>query len=218
MDGKGISQQLDELGFTLGSIHETILVTLNPDGSPNAAPMGVIRVGPDGLEVRPFKSSTTHENILRRRRACVNLTDNPALFLVTAFKDERFEGLPAAAVDSNMRLCPSDASIFVEANVRKDVSEIRSSFACKVVAVESQLRAPRAFSRGRAAAIDAVIHATRIEVFSREGRRRDVERLIKRYCAVKDVIRRVSAPETVESRVIEELERMMEAWGLETSR
>ena len=71
---------------------------------------------------------------------------------------------------------------------------------------------PSSFSRGRAEAIEAIIHATRIEVFSKEGRLEDVERLIKRFAECKDVVERVSAPDSVETRVVGELEKMITVW------
>ena len=64
----------------------------------------------------------------------------------------------------------------------------------------------------KAEAIEAIIHATRIEVYSKEGRLDDVERLIKRFAVCKDVIERVSASEAVETRVVGELEKMITVW------
>ncbi len=98
MTGKSTEVLLDELGFVTGSINEVILTTMSPDGTPNAAPMGAQRVGPDALEIRPFKTSKTHRNLLGQGRACVNITADPGLFLVTAFKEECFEGFQWSVV------------------------------------------------------------------------------------------------------------------------
>ena len=48
---------LQLLGFTHDSIVETIMVTVNSDGTYNAAPMGVINRG-GFIEARPFRSSS----------------------------------------------------------------------------------------------------------------------------------------------------------------
>jgi hypothetical protein len=64
MKEKSIEIKLDELGFRTGSISEVILTTMNPDGTPNAAPMGALRTGPGALEIRPFKTSSTYRNLL----------------------------------------------------------------------------------------------------------------------------------------------------------
>jgi hypothetical protein len=212
MTEKGIEFLLDELGFVTGSINEVILTTMNPDGTPNAAPMGALRAGPDALEIRPFKTSKTYRNLLGHSRACVNITADPGLFLVTAFKEECFEGFRGASFERDMRLEDSDAYLFIEAVESYELSEDRAGFTCKVVSVEVCDTMPRAFSRGAAAAIEAVVHATRIEVFTREAEQVEVERLIRRFFECKDVIERVSAPDSKEARVMRELERLIACW------
>jgi len=200
------------MGFHRGGISETILTTVNPDGSFNAAPMGVHRVGHEALELRPFKSSSTFRNLLNNPNACINVTDNPGLFFVTAFKGKTVEGLLEPVFDNEMRLVSSFAHIFVDASRNSDISEIRACFTCRVKDIKSSAMMPRSFSRGRAEAIESIIHATRIEVFSKEGRLEEVERLIKRFAECKDVVERVSAPESVETRVVGELEKMIANW------
>jgi len=203
---------LGEMGFQMGGINETILTTMNPDGSFNASPMGVHRVSHEVVEIKPFKSSKTFTNLLNNPKACINLTDDPGLFFVTAFKGTTVEGILDPAIDKEMRLISASAHIFVEASRSSDISEIRASFTCLVTDIEAPRITPRSFSRGRAEAIEAIIHATRIEVFSKEGRLEDVERLIKRFAECKRVIERVSAPDSVEDRVVGELEKMIAVW------
>ena len=203
---------LEEMGFQIGGISETILSTVNPDGSFNASPMGVHRISHEVLELRPFKSSSTFRNLLKNPKACINVTDNPGLFFATAFKDRAVEGLEDPVIDQDMRLLPAFAYIFVDAYRSKDISEIRACFTCRVKEILAPVMTPRSFSRGRTEAIEAIIHATRIEVFSKEGGLGDVERLIKRFAEYKGVVDRVSGPDSVEARVIGELEKMIAVW------
>jgi len=212
LTGPEFRRLLEEMGFQMGGINETILTTVNPDGSFNAAPMGVHRVSHEVLELRPFKSSSTFMNLLNNPKACINVTDNPGLFFVTAFKGKTVEGLLEPVIDKDMRLILAFAHIFVDASKSSDISEIRACFTCRVKDIQSLAMMPRSFNRGRAEAIEAIIHATRIEVFSKEGRLEDVEKLIKRFAECKDVIERVSAPDSVETRVIGELEKMIAVW------
>lgn len=212
MTGLEFRRLLDEMGFQMGGISETILTTVNPDGSFSAAPMGVHRASHEVLELRPFKSSSTFSNLLNNPKACINVTDDPGLFFVMAFKCKTVEGSQDPVIDKNMRLISAFAHIFVEASISCDISEIRACFTCHVKDIISSAMLPRSFSRGRAEAIEAIIHATRIEVFSKEGRLDDVERLIKRFAVCKDVVERVSAPESVETRVVGELEKMIAVW------
>ena len=212
MNGKSIEIKLDELGFKTGSISEVILTTMNPDRTPNAAPMGALRTGPGTLEIRPFKTSNTYRNLLGHKRACVNITTDPSLFLVTAFKGERFEGFREASFKNDMRLEASDAHLIVEVGEGREVSDDRARFTCKVSSVELCNLIPRAFRRGVAAAIEAIVHATRIEVFTHEAEQVEMERLIRRFFECKDVVERVSALDSTEARVIRELERLIACW------
>lgn len=213
MTGKSTKVLLDELGLVTGSIVEVILMTMNPDGTSNAAPMGALRVGPDTMEIRPFKTSKTYRNLLGHGKACVNITADPGLFLVTAFKGECFEGFGGVSFERALRLEGSDAYLFIEAIESLEPSEERARFACRVVSVEVCDTMPRAFSRGAAAAIEAIVQATRIEVFTREAKLVEVERLIRRFSECKDVVERVSAPDSKEARVMRELERLIARWG-----
>jgi hypothetical protein len=212
MTGKCIEVKLDELGFRTGSISEVILTTMNPDGTPNAAPMGALRTGPGTLEIRPFKTSNTYRNLLGHKRACVNITTDPGLFLVTAFKGICFEGFCRASFKNDMRLEASDVYVSVEVGEGRDVSDDRARFTCKVSSVELCKPIPRTFSRGVAAAIEAIVHATRIQVFTGEAEQAEVERLIRRFFECKDIVDRVSAPDSTEARVIQELERLIACW------
>jgi hypothetical protein len=200
------------MGFHRGGISEIILTTMDPDGSFNAAPMGVHRVSDEALELRTFKSSLTFRNLLNNPRACINVTDDPWLFFITAFKDKKVEGSLEPVINEDLGLVSAFAHIFVDAYRSTDISDIRACFTCRVKDIEASTMIPRSFSRGRAEAIEAIIHATRIEVFSKMGRLEDVERLIKRFAECKDVIERVSAPESVETRVVGELEMMIAIW------
>jgi len=212
MAGEGISQLLDGLGFGFGSICEAIVTTVNAYGTPNAAPMGVTRVGPETLELKPFKTSATYRNLLGDSKACVNVTDDPAIFLTAAFKREDLEGFQELSIDGSLRLEDSDASVFARVVDVWDVSEIRTRFTCEATGVEIHRPSPRFFSRGRAEAIEAIIHATRIQVFASSDDEVAVERLIKRFNECKDVVNRVSPPGSVEARVISELERLIAEW------
>lgn len=209
---------LDELGFSRGCIVETIVVTRSADGSPRAAPMGVTRTGPDLLEIKPFKSSATHRNLSGNTEASVNVTGAPELFLVTAFKHENLQGFKQPHIEEDLSLRSADASIFVEILSGRDISEIRSCFVCQAHSAEVHRPFPRVFSRGRTEAIEAVIHATRIEMYLSMGLTDEAENLIKRLNECKGVVERVSAPDSAEARVIGALETLIENWRVEASR
>ena len=211
MAGERFSQQLDDLGFDVGSVCEAIVTTVDAGGAPNAAPMGITRVGPETLDLKPFKTSATYGNLLDNPVACINITDDPALFLSTTFKDE-VEGSRDVVIGEDLRLEASDASVFVRVVDVWDLSEDRTCFACEVTGVEIHRPTPQAFSRGRAEAIEAIVHATRIKVFSLGGDEAAVERLIRRFNECRVVVNRVSPPGSAEAGVILELERLIGEW------
>ena len=169
-------------------------------------------MGLETLELKPFKTSATSRNLLGDSRACVNVTDDPGMFLKAAFKGEDLEGFQELSIDGSLRLEASDASVFARVVDVWDVSEFRTRFTCEAMGVEIHRPRPRVFSRGRAEAIEAIIHATRIQVFASGEDEAAVERLIKRFNECKGVVNRVSPPGSVEARVISELERLIAEW------
>lgn len=210
MEGATEGLLLDVLGFEEGQTFEAIVTTVNQDGSVNAAPMGGVRTGREVVEVRPYKSSTTYSNLSSRPGACVNVTDDPSMFLATAFKGRSLKSFQGPSLDG-MRLREADAYVFI--SVRSvDDSDERARFTCSVDSVEVGEAGPRPFSRGGAQAIEAVIHATRIEYLLGRGRVEEGEELVGRFGVCKDVVRRVSTPGSAEYMVIEELERLIEGW------
>jgi hypothetical protein len=210
MEGTTKGLLLDGLGFEEGQIFETIVTTMDHDGSINTAPMGVVRAGRETFEIRPFKSSSTYRNLSSCPEACVNVTDDPIIFLVTTFKGEGLRGFEEPSLNG-IRLREADAHIFISVRDLDD-SEDRARFTCNVDSVEEGETGPRPFNRGRAQAIEAVIYATRIEFLYMEGRVEEGEELVRRFGVCKDVVGRVSTPDSSEGRVIRELERLIEGW------
>lgn len=209
MNEAQVTDSLDRLGFPENCIVETILVTGNHDGSHNAAPMGVTRDGAT-LIVRPFKSTQTFKNLSRGGGASINLSDDPSLFLATSFKEE-VDDQPEVG---ERGLEDADATIHCDTGEMFNESELRASFTLKPRDVEIKKPYPTVFSRGRSEAMEAIIHATRIQVFSGEGRESEVNKLIDRVRDNLDVIKRVTAQESNEAQVAAKLLSMIKRWGV----
>jgi hypothetical protein len=209
---ENIEDKINTLGFVRGSICEVILTTINPDGSRNAAPMGIMRTGPISVEIKPFKTSNTYRNLLMNKIACLNITADPVLFLITSFKGECFKDFPDISFRKGMRIDDSDAHVFIEVESSQDIAVNRSRFICRATSIEVNKTTPIVFSRGKAEAIEAIVHATRIEVFSRNETWDKVENLIRRFHASKDIVEKVSAPDSMETKVVRELDRLIKGW------
>ena len=210
MNATEIDNTLDLLGFTLNSFVETILVTRNLDGSFNPAPMGVIRQ--DGqLIIRPFKSSATYKNLVASDRVSINITDDPELFLITAFKDD-FDELPTV---SDWVLEGSDATIIADKISENSFSDLQASFTLEPVTLSISNKMPRVFSRGRAEAIEAIIHATRIKVFHTESHEDKAKELLEKMNASFNIVMRVSDSTSAEAKIVGTLKLLLEKWGVE---
>lgn len=207
----GIPGLLEDIGFKKNSIVEAILVTKNKDGSVNPAPMGVTRVKDNIVKLKPFKSSKTHQNLTINRMACINTTQDPLLFLATAFKEEINE-IDFGQISSEMRILRAEAHIFIKIIDVKEISKYRSTFLSEVSSIELIDRVPKVFSRGRASSIDAIIHATRLKVFKdKKGERTD--NLLEKFQICKKNVYRVSSKKSDAAKVINILQRLIKKWG-----
>ena len=208
----GFAETLDSLGFREGCIAEVVLVTVNPDSSPNAAPMGAKRVGGTVFEVMPFKTSATYRNLLSDPRSTMNVTSDPTVFLATAFKDE-VSTQPAMA---GLCLSGCDACIALERTEGVEVSADRYLFRNRAKEVAVHASHPRVFSRGVAEAVEAVIHATRVKAFRVQGRHGDAHTLEEKTRECIGVVRRVSVGGSPEAETADRLEILLERWRSET--
>src|SRR5690348_10926415 len=78
-------------------IIETVVTTMNPDGSVNCGAMGV-EWGERRIVIKPFRGTRTLRNLLATGAAVVNLTDDVLLFSEAALGDPHPPPRPAAGV------------------------------------------------------------------------------------------------------------------------
>lgn len=207
----GFVETLDILGFREGCIAEVILVTMNPDGSSNAAPMGAKRTGGTVFEVKPYKTSATYRNLLSDPRSAMSVTSDPMVFLATAFKEE----VPTQPAMKGLCLRGCDACIMLKRIEGVEFSADRYLFKNQTIDVAMYTSHPRVFSRGVAKAVEAVIHATRVKAFRTQGRLRDADALEERVGESIGVVRSVSAGGSPEAEAADRLERLLMRWRSE---
>jgi hypothetical protein len=210
MNSTEIDVTLDRLMFTQNSFVETILVTKNLDGTFNPAPMGVIRKG-KLLEIRPYKSSKTYKNLVESTRLSINLTNDPLLFLKTSFKNEFDEG----KMVTDWILNGSDATLLAEKVAESDFSQLQAAFTLEPINITISNNMPQVFSRGRAEAIEAIIHTTRIKVFQSENKEDKVKELLEKMTSSFNIISRVSDSSSTEVKIVQKLKSLLEKWGVE---
>lgn len=72
---------LYSVGMERGLLYETIVTTRNLDGTPNAAPIGVICKESQEVVVYLHEGSRTFDNVRREKSFCVNILRDPMVFV-----------------------------------------------------------------------------------------------------------------------------------------
>lgn len=72
---------LYSVGMERGLLYETIVTTRNPDGTPNAAPIGVVCKNATEVVVYLHQGSQTFENVKREKSFGVNILRDPMIFV-----------------------------------------------------------------------------------------------------------------------------------------
>ena len=204
------------LGFVPEQVVETILTTITHDGKPNAAPMGVWVKPRLQLTVRPFVETQTANNLAENPEAVINITDDSRIFFNTAFKKEiseedAFWFEPAQIVKApRLRGMLGYIEITVEPSKEKMGIQEQEEFECRVQRVDAPVRPPTVYSRARFAAIECVIHATRIRVLH-EIDPVATEKLLTSIQEHHMLVQRI-APNSVHADVIDDILQLIHKW------
>ncbi|HEY7515351.1 MAG TPA: DUF447 domain-containing protein, partial [Vicinamibacteria bacterium] len=138
-------------------IIETLVTTLDEDGRPNFAPMGVVW-GEEEIEVKPYRETATFRNLVSSREAVVNVVEDVLYYVKSALGSPRFPTGPALVVRG---VILDAACSWRELRVREaETAGPRARFVCTVVHRGAK-REFVGYSRARAAVLEATILATR---------------------------------------------------------
>lgn len=141
-------------------IIETIFSTVDAEGSPNFAPMGLLW-GEEYITVRPYRNTQTWKNLTATGCGVANVTDNVLAYVQTALYDAVLPCRPARVVDGVVFL---QACLWRELEVvDKGGSDERPEIRCRVVHTE-KLHDFLGFCRAGNAVIEAAILATRLRI------------------------------------------------------
>jgi len=143
-------------------IIETIFSTLDEEGRPNFAPMGVIW---EEMVLRPFRNTITYRNLVSQGQGVVSVTDNVLTFAQSAISNAQFPHFPARKVRG---VVLEDVCYWRELEVLSvNEHEERAEICCRVVA-KGRKRDFLGFNRGKNAVIEAAILATRLDLNERD--------------------------------------------------
>jgi hypothetical protein len=143
-------------------IREAIVTTVDAQGKPHLAPLGLIAEGENWI-LAPFHPSTTLENLRGAPFAVANLTDDVRVF-AGCLTGRRDWALTPASVVAAPRLANTAAHLeLVVVEVRED--PLRPKFVCRVVHRASQ--SPfEGFNRAQAAVIEGAVLISRLHLLS----------------------------------------------------
>jgi uncharacterized protein len=145
-------------------IYETVITTVNADGSAHIAPFG-IRERDGMIIIAPFRPSTSLDNLLRTERAVVNLTDDVRVFA----------GALTGRRDWPVRLAEKTAGYVLDSalahrelelvDIKEDV--VRPELTFRVVH-EAMHAAFQGFNRAQAAVLEAAVLVSRLHMLPPE--------------------------------------------------
>jgi hypothetical protein len=143
-----------------GRILEGIVTTRNADGTANIAPMGpIVDSGFTTLVFRPFKTSTTYQNLVRTRAGVLHVTDDVELFAATVLGNAA-----KAKFQNDQSLILANACRAYEFEIIKiDNAHERATLVARVLARHT-FRDFFGFNRAQHAVIEVAILATRLHL------------------------------------------------------
>ncbi len=154
-------------------IKETIITTLNEDGSIHIAPMGV-RHEDDYYVIAPFKPSTTLKNLERSGQAVINMTDDVRIFAGCLTGHYDWPTIDVSAINGK-RLAAALSHIEIEV-AHKEGDGLRPVFYCSEKHQETH--APfMGLNRAKAAVLEAAVLVSRLHMLPDEKIDNEIEYL-----------------------------------------
>ena len=158
---------------TLCPIIETVVTTINPDGSVNCGAMGV-EWGEREIVIKPYRGTRTLRNLRETMAGVVNLTDDMLLFSEAALSDPHPPTHPATSVDGAVL---DDACSWREVRVEAiEEGGQRARVTTQVVGGGTG-REFLGLNRARHAILEASILASRVRILPAEDIRAELRPL-----------------------------------------
>jgi hypothetical protein len=152
---------------------ETVVTTLNPDGSVNCGAMGV-EWGAERIVIKPFRGTRTLRNLRATGAAVVNLTDDILLFSQAALGDPQPPTHPATGIEGAVL---DDACSWREVRVEEIDDSGRRARVVTVVVGAGTGREFVGLNRARHAVLEASILASRVRLLDAGEIRAELDRL-----------------------------------------
>jgi hypothetical protein len=158
---------------TLEVIVETVVTTINPDGSVNCGAMGV-EWGEERIAIKPYRRTRTLRNLRTTGAAVVNLTDDILLFSQAALGDPHPPSHPATSVEGAVL---DDACSWREVRVEAIDDGAERALVSTVVVGGGTGREFLGLNRARHAVLEASILASRARLLGADEIHAELRRL-----------------------------------------
>jgi len=174
-----MNPSLMELGILEDGIAECIVTTYNEDGSPNAAPIGVMASGENEVTMRLHAGNDTCANLIRNKGCAINIIHDPLMFLRSALKGKGVGGDEPEVTNEEIGKCGSvnapylkEATAYLEASLREHTESVKEDShgtskvyvaKCEIRKVQVNTKNPVAINRGLNQSIELAIHLSRGE-------------------------------------------------------
>ncbi len=187
---------LVSIGMEKGLLYETVVTTVNDDGTSNAAPIGVICKDKDEIVVYLHQGSSTVKNIKRNNSFVVNILKDPMVFVESTLGD-----LPQNYFESHKNefyIKNTDAYFIANVISLKDV-EREDKFGVSVVTVVrakvsdliKKKEHVEPVNRAIYGIIEGLVYLTRMDMVSG-----DMEKLYRhRMSEISRIVNKVGGPE-----------------------
>ena len=211
--------QLSTFGFQKDVIYESIVSTLNSDSTSNAAPMGITIQDEQHLSLTIFNTSKTLQNLKTTRCAVINFTHDIELFYKTVFKKTNPPGsvplewfVPSEVVTAK-KLRAAEVALEVSVVDFKPLNNEKTIVTCSIKhQTTSLVGTPQLYSRALALTLEALIHATRIEIYLTNSQKQtEIIKLTEQIFDYAQIVERV-APNSTYTTVMANLQKQILLW------
>mgnify|MGYP005840167375 CR=1 FL=1 len=191
------SEIIEKLKMIPNCIYETIFTTYNTDFTSNAAPMGISTPDMRKVVANIYSSSQTYRNILEKKCAVINITNDVSLFYQTSIDKKSLEKETKIFKKSKNIAAPIliSAAAYIEATVdsiqKIDENRFKITFSIKEAEIVGPCVTP--ICRAPNLILESIIHTTRIETYNREGETKRAEQLIDQVKNYRELINRIAA-------------------------
>ncbi|MBI5458455.1 DUF447 domain-containing protein [Methanobacterium sp.] len=173
---------LYSVGMERGLLYEVIVTTRNPDGTPNAAPIGVICKEDREVVVYLHEGSKTFDNVRREKSFCVNILRDPMVFVESTLGN--LDSTKFQTHDQDLSIKGAEAFFTVEVTREKLVqrqdhlgTSTLNVVNAKVLEVVKNQEHVHPLNRAIYGIIEALVYLSRIDIVSEDEKKAYLEKI-----------------------------------------